>query len=361
MIVSSPHKKLITQRFLDEDDRWWAIMNRNADADGAFVYAVTTTGVYCRPTCPARRALRENIAFYPTCQDAESAGFRPCKRCRPTEKAPQEQYADIVTRACRSIEEAEEAPSLDELAASVGMSRYYFHRLFKARTGVTPKKYAAAHRANQVRRELIERKTVTEAIYGAGFNSSSRFYESSNKTLGMTPKIFRKGGVGISIHFAVAQSWLGTVLVAATERGICAILLGDDSDQLVRDLYGRFPNAHFVDVDTTYEHLIAHVVGFLESPSKGLDLPLDIQGTAFQQRVWDALRKIPAGTTVTYSDIAKRIGKPDSVRAVANACGANPLAVAIPCHRVIRSDSSESGYRWGVERKRALLKREKPH
>ena len=249
-------------------------------------------------------------------------------------------------------------PTLDDLARAAGMSRFHFHRVFKAVTGVTPQQYAAAHRAGRVRRELRESATVTDAIYGAGFNSNGRFYATAAEMLGMKPTDFRAGGAGASIRFAVGECSLGSILVAASDKGVCAITLGDDPDQLARDLQDRFPNATLTGGDADFEAWVAKVVGFVETPRLGLDLPLDVRGTAFQQRVWRALSAIPVGSTASYSEIARRIGAPGSVRAVAQACGANPLALAIPCHRVVRSDGDVSGYRWGVERKRALLNRE---
>jgi AraC family transcriptional regulator of adaptative response/methylated-DNA-[protein]-cysteine methyltransferase len=249
-------------------------------------------------------------------------------------------------------------PSLDALAAAAGMSRFHFHRVFKTIAGLTPKAYAAAHRAQRVREELSRSDTVTEAIYGAGFNSSGRFYATSSQTLGMTPTNFRSGGADESIRFAVGECSLGAILVAATDKGICAISLGDDPDQLVRDLQDRFPEAHLIGGDQDFEQWMAKVVGLVEAPALGLDLPLDVRGTAFQQRVWQALCEIPSGSAVSYTEIAKRIGAPKAVRAVAQACASNPIAVAIPCHRVVRNDGALSGYRWGVERKRALLDRE---
>jgi AraC family transcriptional regulator of adaptative response/methylated-DNA-[protein]-cysteine methyltransferase len=342
-----------------DEDRWQAVVQRDLAADGRFVYSVRTTGVYCRPGCPARRARREHVRFYPTCREAEQAGFRPCKRCRPTAESLAQRQAEVVAQACRCIAEADEAPSLDSLARAAGMSRSHFQRVFKAQTGLTPKRYAAADRALRFRDELTRRETVTEAIYAAGFHSSGRFYESSRGVLGMTPTTFRAGGVGTSIRFAIGACWLGSILVAATEQGICAILLGDDPEILVRDLQDCFRNAQFIGDDPAFADLIARVVGFLESPTIGLDLPLDVRGTAFQRRVWDALRAIPPGTTASYSEIAQRIGQPKSVRAVARACAANVLAVAIPCHRVVRTDGSLSGYRWGVQRKAQLLQHER--
>jgi AraC family transcriptional regulator, regulatory protein of adaptative response / methylated-DNA-[protein]-cysteine methyltransferase len=358
MTTQSTEPDRIEAPYFDEDTRWNAVVNRDPAADGRFYYSVRTTGVYCRPNCPARLARRENVRFHATCQDAERAGFHPCKRCKPTGGSLTERHASAVSRACRLIEEADEAPRLDDLANSLGMSRHHFHRVFKAHTGLTPKSYATAHRSHRVRQELTQSATVTEAIYGAGFNSNSRFYESSNDLLGMTPKSFRAGGCGTAIRFAIGESWLGPILVASSDKGVCAILLGDDPAKLAHDLEDRFPEAQIIGGDADFEQLVATVVGFVETPSIGLDLPLDIRGTAFQQRVWEALREIPIGSTASYADIAKRIGQPKSVRAVAQACGANALAVAIPCHRVVRTDGSLSGYCWGVERKGKLLRRE---
>ena len=344
--------------FGDEAERWTAIISRDRRADGHFFYSVRTTGVYCRPSCASRRARREHVRFHPTSADAERAGFRPCKRCRPNEPALAEQRAAVVATACRSIERAEEEPSLDALANAARMSRFHFHRVFKSLTGVTPKGYAAAHRARRVREELGQRSTVTEAIYGAGFNSNGRFYATAPGVLGMTPTSFRSGGAGASMHFAVGECSLGSILVAATGKGVCAIMLGDDPDALLRELQNRFPKARLVGGDTDFEGLVARVVGLVEAPALGLDLPTDIRGTAFQQRVWQALRDIPAGSTASYTDIARRIGAPKAIRGVAGACAANPIAIVIPCHRVVRSDGALAGYRWGVERKRALLERE---
>jgi len=344
--------------FTTETDRWGAVVRRDPTADTHFYYSVRSTGVYCRPSCPARLPLRENVRFHVTCADAERAGFRPCKRCRPNEPSLAARHASGVAKACRLIEDAEEMPALDTLAAAVGMSRFHFHRVFKAVTGLTPKAYATAHRASRVRDELTRRATVTDAIYGAGFNSNGRFYATSSKVLGMTPTDFRAGGSGASIRFAVGECSLGSILVAASEKGVCAILLGDDPDVLTRDLQDRFPKARLTGDDAEFQRWVARVVGFVEAPRLGLDLPLDVRGTAFQQRVWQALSEIPVGSTASYAEIAETIGAPKAVRAVAQACAANTLAVAIPCHRVVRSDGVLTGYRWGVERKRALLDRE---
>jgi AraC family transcriptional regulator of adaptative response/methylated-DNA-[protein]-cysteine methyltransferase len=340
------------------DPRWQAVVARDRKADGQFFYSVRTTGIYCRPSCAARRARPENVQFHRTAAEAQRAGFRPCRRCRPDQPRLPEQHAALVARLCRFIGQAEQTPSLQILAQHAGLSVYHVHRIFKSVTGLTPKSYAAAHRAARVRTELERSETVTEAIYGAGYNSNGRFYANSNQLLGMTPTRFRAGGIDTQIRFAIGQCSLGAILVAASERGVCAILMGDDPNTLARELQDRFPRANLIGGDADFERLVAQVVGFVEAPQLGLELPLDIRGTAFQQRVWQALRRIPVGETASYSEIARRIGAPKAVRAVAGACAANALAVAIPCHRVVRSDGGLSGYRWGVQRKRALLERE---
>ena len=344
--------------FDTESARWAALAARDAAADGAFFYSVRTTGVYCRPSCAARPARPENVAFHATTADAEAAGFRPCKRCKPDQAPLAQRNAAAVAAACQLIESAEEAPGLEALAAEAGMSPFHFHRVFKSVTGVTPKAYADARRAERVRQALGEAGTITEAIYDAGFNSGGRFYEQSDKVLGMTPTRFRAGGEAAQIRFAVGECSLGSILVAATDKGVCAILLGDDPQALTEDLQDRFAQAELIGGDAEFEALVAKVVGLVEQPRLGLDLPLDVRGTAFQQRVWQALREIPAGETASYAQVAESIGKPAAVRAVAQACAANALAIAIPCHRVVRNDGALSGYRWGVERKRVLLDRE---
>ena len=279
-----------------------------------------------------------------------------------TKRAPPStpnKHAGLVAQACRRIEAAEQPPSLDDLARQAGLSPFHFHRVFKAATGLTPKAYADAHRANAVRTSLARgSSSVTEAIFDAGFNANSRFYEHADAMLGMKPTQYRAGGVDARIEFAIGESSLGAILVARSQRGVCAISLGDDADLLLRELQDRFPRAELVGGDTGFERLVAQVVGMIEQPNLGIDLPLDVRGTAFQQRVWQALGQIPPGQTASYAQIAQRIGSPTSVRAVAQACASNTLAVAIPCHRVVRSDGALSGYRWGVERKRELLLRE---
>jgi AraC family transcriptional regulator of adaptative response/methylated-DNA-[protein]-cysteine methyltransferase len=341
--------------FDTDHDRWQAVVQRQPAADGAFVYSVKTTGVYCRPSCPARRAKRENVRFHPTPQDAQRSGFRACKRCRPHQAHSNQHHEAAVAKACRLIESAVDLPDLESLARSVGLSPSHFHRVFKALTGLTPKAYATALRTKRVRHGLANGKSVTAAVYSAGFQSSSRFYTASSKMLGMTPKKYRAGGPGEKIRFAVGQCSLGAILVAATEKGICAIALGDDPSALVNDLQDRFRQSELIGGDSKFEKLVAQVIGFVEQPSVACKLPLDVQGTAFQQRVWQLLSKIPCGETATYAQIARRLGRPSAVRAVASAIAANPIAVAIPCHRVIRTSGALAGYRWGIDRKKILL------
>lgn len=345
--------------YATDDAKWQAVVRKDRNADGKFYYSVKTTGVYCLPSCQARPALRKNVAFHESPAAAERAGFRACKRCCPKGPTLAEEYAARVAKACRAIDAAEQPPALAALAKAAGMSTFHFHRVFKAVTGLTPKAYAGARRSQRVREELSRRSTVTEAIYGAGFNSNGRFYAKAAETLGMTPTAFRNGGAGTVIRFAVGECSLGSVLVAASEKGVCAIFLGDDPDALVRDLQDQFPKARLIGGDREFEGTVARVIGFIEAPATGLDLPLDVRGTAFQQKVWRALQQVPAGSTVSYSGLAERLGVPRAVRAVARACAANALAVAIPCHRVLRNDGNLSGYRWGVERKRTLLKKER--
>jgi AraC family transcriptional regulator, regulatory protein of adaptative response / methylated-DNA-[protein]-cysteine methyltransferase len=341
-----------------DDPRWARIVARDKTADGYLWYSVSTTCVYCRPSCPSRAANPKNVQLHDSLESAKATGFRSCRRCNPDGPSIEAENAALVAQACRIIEESEEEPSLEELADAIGRSPSYFHRLFKATTGLTPKDYAAAHHAKRVRQGLASGNTVTETIYDAGFSSSGRFYEKSTEMLGMTPSQYRAGGANEEIRFAVGQTSLGAILVASSKKGVASILLGDDPDELVRNLQDRFPKAHLIGADRDYEALVARVVGFVETPGIGLDLPLDVRGTAFQQRVWRALQEIPVGETVSYADIARRIGSPKAVRAVAGACAANNLAVAIPCHRVVRNDGSLSGYAWGVERARVLLARE---
>jgi AraC family transcriptional regulator of adaptative response/methylated-DNA-[protein]-cysteine methyltransferase len=358
MYAIAPAISQVEASFASDDDKWAAVLRSDPAADGVFVLSVRSTGIYCRPTCGARTPLRRNVRFHPNPADAERAGFRPCKRCRPNEASPAERRAIAIAAACRMIESAETPPSLAQIAAAVAMSPHNFHRVFRAATGVTPRAYAAARRDQRLRAELGRAGSVTEAIYGAGFGSSGRFYEASGNMLGMTPRAFRAGGAGAAIRFAVGECSLGAILVAASETGICAIELGDDPEALARGLQDRFPAASLVGDDSEFAALVARVVGIVDGGETASELPLDIRGTAFQRRVWQALTEIPAGGVVSYTEIAARIGNPKATRAVAGACAANPLAVAIPCHRVVRRDGNPAGYRWGVERKLTLLARE---
>ncbi|MSP42840.1 MAG: bifunctional DNA-binding transcriptional regulator/O6-methylguanine-DNA methyltransferase Ada [Alphaproteobacteria bacterium] len=344
---------------LDKDEaRWRMVTVRDRTGDGQFYYSVRTTGVYCRPSCAARLARRENVSFHESCTDAERAGFRPCKRCKPDQPSMLETHRGKVIAVCRLIETADELPNLQSLAEWAGLSPYHFHRIFKSVVGVTPRAYADAHRVNKVRDRLRNGGPVTGAIYDSGYNSSGRFYANSTGVLGMTPTRFRADGKNTSIRFAIGECSLGSFLVAATDKGVCAILLGDDGETLLRNLQDRFSQSELIGGDTDFELTVAKVLSLIETPALGLDLPLDIRGTAFQQRVWLALQEIPSGEKVSYADVAERLGSPKSVRAVAGACAANHIAIAIPCHRVVRKDGDLSGYRWGIERKRALLQRE---
>jgi AraC family transcriptional regulator, regulatory protein of adaptative response / methylated-DNA-[protein]-cysteine methyltransferase len=341
------------------DRRWAALVARDASADGDFYYAVATTGVYCRPSCGARTPRPENVSFYATSGDAERAGFRACKRCSPDAASADETRRERVAQLCRWIEGREDTPRLEELAARAGWSPSHTHRAFKAVTGLTPRAYATARRAERMRRALGEERSVTDAIYGAGFGSTSRFYEGARDRLGMTPTRFRDGGRGEAIRYATRACSLGVVLAAATSRGVCAILIGAAEAALVHDLERRFPRAHLERAAPAFDATLAEVVSLVEEPRRATELPLDIRGTAFQERVWRALREVRAGETITYAELAARIDAPGSARAVAGACAANPLAVAVPCHRVLSSAGGLAGYRWGLGRKRALLARER--
>jgi AraC family transcriptional regulator of adaptative response/methylated-DNA-[protein]-cysteine methyltransferase len=349
---------MTTSRSVQGDPRWARILARDPSADGEFWYSVATTGVYCRPSCPSRRANPVNVAIHDTLEEARRTGFRPCRRCRPEDQSRAAAQAAFVAEACWRIEASDETVRLDELARPSGLSAGRFHRLFKSVTGLTPRGYAAQCRSQRVREALGRGESVTRAFHEAGFGSSGRFYEISNDLLGMTPGRFRAGGARETLRFAVGACSLGAILVASSARGVAAIILGDDPESLVKELQDRFPQAELIGDDPDYDAVVAKVVGFVEAPGIGLELPLDIRGTAFQQRVWQALREIPSGKTASYAEVARRIGAPSATRAVAAACAANKIAVAIPCHRVVRSDGGLSGYRWGVERKRALLDQE---
>jgi len=342
----------------DDEACWQAIISRDAKADGDFVYAVKTTGIYCAPSCPSRMPNRDNVEYFTGAAQAEKAGYRACKRCRQGRNSLLEQHGAQVEQACRLLETCEKTPTLAQISQQVGLSAYHFHRIFKTFTGLTPRAYAVAKRQQRVREKLAENQTITSAILDAGYASNGNFYASSPASLGMTPKAFRAGGKGTAVWFALGRCTLGDILVAESARGICAILLGDNPQTLIESLQDNFPHAQLIGNDENFEKRIATVVGFVDQPGTSLRLPLDIRGTAFQQRVWHALRTIPVGKTLSYAEVAERIGSPKAVRAVAGACAANLLAVAIPCHRVIKNNGTLSGYRWGVERKKCLLEKE---
>ena len=344
---------------LDFEKCWAALEKRDPSAAGQFLYGVRTTGVYCRAGCTSRLPLRKNTVFFETQAEAEAAGLRPCKRCRPADGSPAERHLAAVQRACALLEKTDTVPSLGELADAAGISRFHFHRVFKQITGATPRDYARTYRLGRFAAKLDSGEPVTEAIYASGFGSSSRAYEAAPAGLGMTPGIRRRGGTGQTIGFVTVETPLGWALVAATGRGICMTALADNRDSLVDALKQRFPAAAVVAGDGELKDWADRIVGFITAPDRNLDLPLDIQGTAFQARVWRALQKIPPGRTATYTEIAAAIGQPKAVRAVAQACATNKVALLVPCHRVIRSDGELGGYRWGVERKRALLSRER--
>lgn len=335
------------------DWRDLAVEARDRTADGRFLFGVVTTGVYCRPSCPARTALRENRRYFASADEAEAAGFRPCLKCRPRTA-----WDDPIARACRFIESAESLPPLEEVAAAAGLSPHHFHRRFKAETGVTPRAWAAARRAERLAAALGRGESVTQAIHGAGYESARSAYAESGPRLGMAPRRVAKKGAGTRILAAVAMTSLGALLVAATDVGVVRIAFGQETE-LMNGLKRDFAEAEIVLGDAGFGRTVSIVVAMVEEPGKGQTLPLDIRGTAFQRRVWEALRRIPAGATATYGEIAAAIGKPTAVRAVAGACAANELALAIPCHRVVPAAGGTGGYRWGPERKETLLSRER--
>ncbi|MSR14380.1 MAG: bifunctional DNA-binding transcriptional regulator/O6-methylguanine-DNA methyltransferase Ada [Gammaproteobacteria bacterium] len=349
----------ISDEYGDDQTRWLAVVARDRAADGTFFYSVRSTGVYCRPSCGARLAKHANVAFHLSCKAAEVAGFRPCKRCRPNELALATKHADGVAKACRLMESEDPRPRLAALAEAAGLSPFHFHRVFKTLTGITPKAYGDRLRGQRVARELTPENTVTDALYCAGFNSSGRFYATYPGLLGMTPRAFKARGIGEIIRYACGKCSLGLLLVAATGRGVCTIQFGDDETSLLAELRAQFSDAKLIGDDPSFTRVVEQVIALVEDPRRELDLPLDVRGTSFQQRVWSALHGIRAGETATYAEIAARIGQPSAVRAVALAVGANSLAVAVPCHRVIRTDGKASGYRWGLPRKEVLLQRER--
>ena len=336
---------------LSDDQAWAAFEARDRAFDGRVIGAVTTTGIYCKPSCPARRPKREHVVFYPDVEAARSAGYRACLRCTPDEVG-RDRVA--VARAVALIEAAEEGIDLEELALAVGYAPHHFHRMFKRATGVTPAAYARGLKAQRAAQALTREETVTGAIYEAGYSAPSRFYETANARLGMTPSAWKRGGAGVTIRWTVAGTSLGPLLIAATDKGLCRVAF--DEDQF--DLAKRFPAAEIVAGGAALAELAARVVSEVEQPGRHTDLPVDVQGTAFQEAVWQALRAIPAGETLSYAQLAAMAGSPRAVRAAGTACGANPVAVLVPCHRIRTSDGGIGGYAYGVDRKRALLKRE---
>jgi AraC family transcriptional regulator of adaptative response/methylated-DNA-[protein]-cysteine methyltransferase len=362
--VDKEHHLLTEDATMSEQQCWQAVATRSRAADGAFVYAVTTTGVYCRPSCASRRPLRENVQFFPLPEAAERAGYRACLRCRPREQPASDAAREQVRRACRLIDRALDegeggAPSLAELGAAIGVSAHQVQRLFKRQLGISPREYGDARRLGRVKERLREGEGIAGALYDAGYGSSSRLYERSDAQLGMTPATYRKHGKGAVIDFAIADSPLGRLLVGATERGICAVSLGSSDKALEDWLREEYSAATIQRDEARLGAWVAAILAHLDGKEPDLDLPLDLQATGFQWRVWRELQRIPYGTTASYGAIARRIGQPAAVRAVANACAGNPAALVIPCHRVTRGDGAPGGYRWGAERKEKLLAAEK--
>ncbi|MBZ7513952.1 bifunctional DNA-binding transcriptional regulator/O6-methylguanine-DNA methyltransferase Ada [Klebsiella grimontii] len=343
---------------IDTDERrWQAVCERDARADGQFVFAVLTTGVCCRPSCRSRRALRENVRFYPDVATAQAEGFRPCKRCQPEKSDPQQQKVEKVAAACRLLEQ-ETPMTLEALARQAALSPFHFHRLFKSVTGMTPKAWQQAWRARRLREALGQGEKITDAALSAGFPDSSSYYQQADAALGMTGRQFRRGGGDIDITWVCGDGPLGRCLVAESKRGVCAVLPGESDALLYAELASLFPNARLHPGDEAFRQRVAQVFSHLDDHRQPFSLPLDLRGTAFQLQVWQALRQIPAGETRSYRQVAQSIGRPRAVRAVASACAANKLALVIPCHRVVREDGALSGYRWGTARKALLLARE---
>src|ERR1039457_579867 len=341
---------------MQSETQWRQVMERDARQDGRFVFAVRTTGIYCRPSCPSRRPRRDSVEFFPDPHEAERAGYRACLRCKPTEISAQAQFA---TRARQLLDEAEGVLTLAELSKRVGGSPFHLQRLFKRATGLSPREYQSARRMQHVKHGLRKGDDVTTALYDAGFGSPSRLYEKSSQQLGMTPGAYRRGGAGMTIQYAIVPSPLGRLLVAATSRGLCAVRFGENASELERELREEFRAAEIRRDDAALQPYLQPLLASLRGENATIDLPLDVRATAFQKKVWDALREIPAGETLSYSEVARAIGDPKAVRAVATACASNPVALAVPCHRVVRRDGELAGYRWGIERKKKLLEQER--
>ena len=344
-----------------EDQYWQAVMERDSHANGRFVYAVRSTGIYCNPSCPSRRPRREEVVFFPLPSAAEEAGFRACKRCRPPESAVADPQVELVQRACRYIEQhLDDMPGLAELGGQVNVSPFHLQRVFKRVMGISPRQYAEARRLGQFKEQLKEGETVTQALYEVGFSSSSRLYERAPDQLGMTPTTYRRGGPGMSITYTIVDSALGRLLVAATDKGICSVCIGDDDAKLEAALWQEYPRAEIRrdGEDAGLHAWVETLVRHLDGQQPHFDLPVDVQATAFQWRVWQELQAIPYGATRSYSQVAQAIGQPKATRAVARACATNPVALVVPCHRVVRENGHMGGYRWGIERKQQLLKQE---
>lgn len=341
---------------MQHDPHWRQVIARDARQDGHFVFAVRTTGVYCRPSCPSRRPRRESVEFFASNQEAERAGYRACLRCKPTQVSEQTRY---VERTRQLLDSAEAMLSLAELSKAVGISSFHLQRLFKRATGLSPREYQAARRVQKVKTELRKGEDVTTALYDAGYSSSSRLYEDAHQQLGMTPGAYRRGGAGMTITFAISPSSLGRMLIAATDRGLCAVHFGESSAELEQELRREFAAAELRRDDKALQRYFEPLLASLSGANTIVDLPLDLRATAFQKKVWESLRDIPRGETRSYGEIARQIGAPRAVRAVARACASNPVALAVPCHRVVRSDGAPAGYRWGIERKEKILAAER--
>ena len=353
-------KMQVTNPAMSEEQLWQAVVAKDARFDGQFVFAVTSTGVYCRPSCPSRRAHRERVKFFDLPEAAEQAGFRACLRCHPQRARVLDPQMDLVQRACRFLNSTEgETIKLNELAAHVGVSAFHLQRTFKRVMGTSPRQYLAARRFGNFKDLVRKGNSVTNALYESGFNSSSRLYERASEELGMTPASYSRGGRGVNINYTTAASPMGRLLVAMTERGVCAVKMADSDAKLEAELREEFPQAQIKRADSALRDPLQKILNHLSQNEPRLDLPLDIRATAFQLQVWQKLREIPYGQTASYSDVAKALGKPGAVRAVGRACATNPVALVIPCHRVVKEDKSLGGYRWGLERKRKLLEKER--
>ncbi|MBO0857361.1 MAG: bifunctional DNA-binding transcriptional regulator/O6-methylguanine-DNA methyltransferase Ada [Chloracidobacterium sp.] len=352
--IAGPTTATTTDKF------WQAIQTRDSDYDGEFYYGVRTTGVYCRPSCASRRPKRKNVLFFALPEAARQAGFRACLRCRPDETVVCDPQAELTQSICRLIDQQLEEPvNIAALSERVKLSKFYLQRLFKKLMGITPRQYAEARRADLFKTRVKAGQSVTDALYEAGYGSSSRLYEKASAQFGMTPATYRKGGIGMKINYTITECPLGLLLVAVTDKGICSVTLGDKSKELTGELRAEFPRAEIALDEKRLQVQVRALLAYLAGQEPHPDLPLDVQGTAFQKRVWEELRRIPYGQTASYGEIARRIGRPSATRAVARACATNPAALVTPCHRIVRESGELGGYRWGVERKRQLLEKEK--